>query len=111
MKKFLLKILPFIIIICSISGMVFASYIPEKVEPGLPDGTQVPEMTQRIIGALMWIGYAIGLGMVIYVGIKYVMASADEKASLKGMLTKIVIGALIIASAVTITNIAITMFS
>lgn len=91
------------------SSISLATYIPNNISPSIP-GSEVPTMVNSIINTLMWIGYAIGLGMVIFVGIKYVMASADEKASLKGMLPKIVIGTLIIAGAVTITNIALTVF-
>ena len=33
-----------------------------------------------LLGTVQFIGYAIAIGMLIYVGIKYVMASANEKA-------------------------------
>ena len=51
---------------------------------------------------MQWIGYAIAIGMLVFVGIKYVMASANEKADLKNSLIKYVIGAVLIAGAVTI---------
>lgn len=52
-----------------------------------------------ILGFVQFIGYAIAVGMLIYVGIKYVMASADEKANLKNSLIRYVIGAILIAGA------------
>mgnify|MGYP003298038893 CR=1 FL=1 len=30
-----------------------------------------------ILSALLWFGYAIALGMVIFIGIKYIIGSAD----------------------------------
>lgn len=116
MKKNILRIIFLVcIVIWSTSIITMAdTNIPSGIGPSLPsnDYSQtVKGATVKIIGTLMWIGYSIGIGMIIYVGIKYVMASADEKASLKGMFVKIVIGALIIVSATTITNIALSLFS
>lgn len=112
-KNMLKKILLIVMMLCSVPLLTYANaYIPDKIDPGLPVGTEnINNMTLRIIGSLMWIGYAIALGTIIYVGIKYVMASADEKASLKGLFTKIIIGTLIIVSAVTITNIVLNAFA
>lgn len=58
----------------------------------------------NLIGVFRWIGYAIAVGMLIFIGIKYVMASADEKADLKKSLVKYVIGAILIIGAVSIAN-------
>lgn len=58
---------------------------------------------------MMWIGYACAIGMIVFIGIKYIMASADEKANLKGMLVKVVIGSIIIVGSLTITNAVISL--
>lgn len=112
-RNMLKKFLIIVMIMCSLPLCVYANaYIPTDIEPGLVVGAEkLMGIVSRIIGALMWVGYAIGLGMTIYVGIKYVMASADEKASLKGLFTKVIIGTLIITSALTITNIVLNAFS
>lgn len=59
----------------------------------------------KILGTIQWVGYAIAVGMLIYIGIKYVIASPDEKASLKGALVKYVTGALLVAAAATIVKV------
>ena len=41
----------------------------------------------KILGAIQWIGYAFAIGMLIYIGIKYTMSAANEKADLKKSLT------------------------
>ena len=56
----------------------------------------------KILGAIQWIGYAFAIGMLIYIGIKYTMSAANEKADLKKGLINFVIGAVIIAGAATI---------
>lgn len=71
----------------------------------------VKGMATGVIGVMMWVGYAVSLGMLLYIGIKYVTASADEKASLKGMLVKLFVGACIIFMSSTIVNVAIGIFS
>lgn len=67
------------------------------ITPEGPGNSQAAAET--ILGFVQWIGYAIAIGMLIYVGIKYVMASANEKADLKNSLVKYVIGAILIAGA------------
>ena len=57
-----------------------------------------------ILGFVQWIGYAIAIGMLIYIGIKYVTSPAAEKADVKQALVKYVIGAILIAGAATISG-------
>ena len=49
--------------------------------------------------------------MRMFIGIKYILASADEKASLKGMLVKVVIGSFIVVLSLQITNAVISIMS
>ena len=111
-KNILLKFIVFsVILILSLGtfSLVNAtSIIPSNVGPGLEGVGDTPQiMANTLIGILKWIGYVIAIGMVIFVGIKYTMASADEKANMKGVLVKVVIGALIIVFANTIVNIVL----
>lgn len=55
-----------------------------------------------IINAILWIGYAIAIGMVIYIGIKYVLGAADAKANMKNAIVGWLIGAFIVFMATTI---------
>lgn len=68
-----------------------------SVTPALPN-TTMENMVDEILGMLAAIGYAVATGMLIYVGIKYVMASANEKADLKNSSIKYVAGAIILFS-------------
>ncbi|MBQ9314413.1 MAG: hypothetical protein IJ220_05390 [Clostridia bacterium] len=75
-----------------------APLIPSDTNPEI-DNQKVADITSSILGTMQWIGYVIAIGMLIFVGVKYVMASADEKASMKGVLVKVAIGIVIIMCA------------
>ena len=90
-----------LLIFCT--GVVFASNGKETTGED-----KLVEKAWDITSALLWFGYAIAIGMLVYIGIKYIMASANEKADLKNALIKYVIGAVIIVFAV---NIADWIFS
>lgn len=62
-----------------------------------------------ILGIVQVLGYAFGIGMLLYIGIKYTMASANEKADLKKGSISYVIGAVIILGASTIFSILGTL--
>ena len=113
-KNMLIKLLISAIIICSISTIAFAGsgFIPDHVDPGLDikGSENIKNMTTGIIGTMIWIGYALAIGMVIFIGIKYVISSADERASMKGMLVKVVVGSCILFMATAIVNVAISIF-
>lgn len=99
MKKFM-KI--FVTVACLMALMIPSALAFSGIEsnPQAP-GTAATTATS-IIGYIQWIGYAIAVGMLVYIGIKYVMASANEKADLKNSLIKYVIGAVLIVGGVTI---------
>lgn len=92
----------FISVMCIMALMVSSAsaFTGISTTPTAP-GTAA-ETASSIIGYIQWIGYAIAVGMLVYIGIKYVMASANEKADLKNSLIKYVIGAVLIVGGVTI---------
>lgn len=105
MKKYVL----FLILIFTITSVSFATgYLPE-VGPELTGDEGFQEKAGTIVGSMKWIGYAIAIGMLIYVGIKYTISAADEKASMKGVLVKVVIGSLIIAGSTMIVDFVLSL--
>jgi uncharacterized membrane protein len=54
--------------------------------------TVITNLSNKVLSIFMWAGYAVGLGAIIFIGIKYIMSGANEKASLKGILPKYLIG-------------------
>ena len=59
-------------------------------------------ISKSVIGALSWIGYMIAFGILLVIGIKYVMSGASEKANLKGKIPIYLIGVVLIITASTI---------
>ena len=117
MKKILLKMVSVSLIMLFLfsllcNSLATSDVIRSDLTPALPGGSKEFESaTSKVIGAMMWIGYACAIGMVVFIGIKYIIASADEKASLKGMLVKVIIGSLIIVGSLMITNAVISLMS
>ena len=100
MKK-VMSILMAIAVLFVMYGGVFAY---GEITPSytVSEGDAMASKIRTIIGTMQWVGYAIAVGMLVFIGIKYVMASANEKADLKQALIKYVIGAIIIVFATTI---------
>lgn len=91
MKKFVKCLIIFVILIAMVTT-VFASDASGKIyEKGV-----------SIINAVLWFGYAIALGMVIFIGIKYMLGAADAKADMKNAVKNWLIGAFIVFMATTI---------
>lgn len=107
MKKFS-KILSSLMIAVLLFSMMSISFANDgfniDITPEMPVSGEAGVLAGKIIGAMRWIGYIIAIGMLVYIGIKYIMASADEKASLKGALVKYIIGAVLIVAAVSIAD-------
>jgi hypothetical protein len=102
MKK-IMSILMTFAMLFSMCNVVLATETTETKGPTI--GTYTgggSKLASNVLGFVQFVAYGIALGMLMYVGIKYVMASANEKADLKAALVKYVIGAILIASASTI---------
>ena len=64
--------------------------------------SQITNSVGQIVNAVSYIGYAVAMAMLIFVGIKYAMSPANEKADVKAGLVGYLIGALLIICASTI---------
>ena len=103
MKKRIGSLLIIFVLHMCFTTSSLATSILIDVDPGLPSNQDnANKLVGNFTGLLSGIGYVISVGMLVFIGIKYLLASADERASLKGMLPKVVIGSLIIACASTL---------
>lgn len=101
MKKCIFSFAIIMILMSIMCSSVFAlSGIGINPTPGIAgNGASV---ASKIIGIMQWCGYAIAVGVMVYIGIKYVMSSADDKATLKGVAWKYAFGAFLVVFATTI---------
>lgn len=93
MKKFI-SVLLTIAMMLSMVATVFAGDISIITpDAGAITGTKIETLTKNILGLVQWIAMAFAVGMLLYIAIKYMMSSANEKADLKKGLINYVIGA------------------
>lgn len=89
MKKYILKINTFI--------LSFMITMPTLLSYAVSDEELViRNISNAILSIISWFAYAIAIGALIFFGIKYMMSGANEKANLKGMLPKYLIGVALI---------------
>ena len=67
--------------------------------------TQIRSSVNQIVDAVAYFGYAVAVAMLIFVGIKYAMSPANEKADVKQASVNYLIGAFLIICAATVANI------
>ena len=71
---------------------------------GVDEEVVIKNILNSILSVVSWFAYAIALGVMIFIGIKYVMSGADERANLKGMLPRYLIGMALIVMCFTIAS-------
>lgn len=97
MKKFMRIYLTVLCLISMLNSVVLAG--------GTSSVDQLKGKLPVILNAVAWIGYAIAFGMFIYIGIKYTLSAANEKATLKQGSINFLIGGILIASASVVADI------
>lgn len=107
MKKTISMLLAMVMMFAMCTAVYASSSFPaQTITKGSLGEIETKGIT--LLGTLQWVGYLVAIGMIIWVGIKYLMSGAGEKAKAKETLVPIVIGAILIAGA---TWIASTLFS
>ena len=110
-KKIFLRVLP-VLMICLVMfsfTFVFAA-ATEPLDPNkaLPSGQASPNLT-RVTGK-MWstvlvIIQVLAVAAVVFAGLRYMFASADQKADIKKQLIILVIGAVLVFGASTVLSV------
>ena len=95
----IIVILSTIVAIVSMNVLVFAenSEGPSSITP--KPTTAFNDVGGKIIGAIQAVGNIISVAMLVVLGIKYMMGSAEEKAADKKSMIPYVIGAVLIFAA------------
>ena len=110
MKKKIIKLLSMCLIITIVLTSSFSFAASTADADGLRDSAggegeaaaEIQESGVRMLQAVMWLGYAIALGILVFIGIKYMTGAADAKANRKSAITSWVIGAFVVVMAATI---------
>ena len=91
MKKDIFKVLICILCFTIIFSFCFV-FADEAGEGGGTEEAVITEISKTVLGIVAWFGYAIALGALIFIAIKYMMSGANEKANLKNLAPKFLIG-------------------
>lgn len=70
--------------------------------------TEIADLGKRLVGILQTIGIVLSVVILVVLGIKYMMGSAEEKAEYKKTMIPYVVGAAFIFLAPTIANVVYT---
>lgn len=105
MKK-LLNILPVILIICMILTNIFAADI-NKVDDilntnGKPSVDKVENVAKNIWATILTIVQIFAVAAVVFAGLRYMFASADQKADIKKSMGILLVGSILVFSSTTI---------
>lgn len=109
MKKIMVIVMT-IIMICMLTVPVFADVdltpagVGEKITVGDDARDSITNFGGQIVGVLQVAGTVIAVLILVVLGIKYMMGSAEEKAEYKKTMMPYLVGALLIFAAVTIAN-------
>ena len=103
--KIITTILMILAILCSLANIVFGSAIITSLSGDKTTAITSTGMTNlggKIIGTIQVLGIIIAIVVLLVLGIKYMVGSAEEKAEYKKTMMPYVVGALLIFAASTI---------
>ena len=103
--KILTTIATIALIICMGTSIVSATSIGNvTIEPNTSNAGDITKVGNKLMGVLQVIGILTAVIILMVLGIKYMMGSAEEKAEYKKTMMPYIIGAILIFAATTIAN-------
>ena len=115
MYKNVLRIITILMIILTVISISISSFALQPNElVGKNNATGTTEITQvgnSLIGILQVVGIVLSVVILIVIGIKYMMGSAEEKAEYKKTMMPYVIGAALVFAASAIAGILYSFLS
>lgn len=78
--------------------------------PSTDDVKTIYTFGGKVAGIIQIVGTAVSAGAMLIIGIRYVIASADEKAEYKERMFPYLVGAILLFGASTVVNIIYKMF-
>lgn len=115
--KIITTILIVLAIVATLGNVVLAGGASGIIKDLSGDNTDVKGATnvtvlgKTIVGILQVVGIVVAVVVLLVLGIKYMMGSAEEKAEYKKTMIPYLVGALLIFAASTIVNVVYTTFS
>lgn len=102
-KKIFLRVLPILIVLMVFfTSSVFCNTV--TVKPGAPTGGKAIDSITNL-GANIWSTIAVivqiaAIAAIVFAGVRYMFASADDKADIKKQTVVLIVGAVLVFAAV-----------
>lgn len=109
-KKIFLRVLPVLMICLVMFSFTFVFAATEPLDPNkaLPSGqasTNLTRVTGKMWSTVLVIIQVLAVAAVVFAGLRYMFASADQKADIKKQLIILVIGAVLVFGASTVLSV------
>lgn len=116
MNKKFIKIVSILLMVMMLVSISVSSFAESGVQPKQligekPTDGSIQTVGNKIIGVLQTVGVVISVIVLIVLGIKYMMGSAEEKAEYKKTMMPYVIGASLIFAASALAQVIYGFFS
>lgn len=99
-----------ILTIVTLCTSVFAEPLtPDKLMGGDVEIGGLQDLGKKIVATVQTIGVVVAVVILLVLGIKYMMGSAEEKADYKKSMIPYIVGAILIFASTTIVNIVYNM--
>lgn len=108
--KILYVMLFLAIISFSINSVSLAVITPSQVTATDPSNNDIQDFGGKILGIVQTIGVVVAVIIIVVVGVKYLMGSAEEKAEYKKTMIPYIVGAALVAIGPAIANAIYTAF-
>ena len=99
MKKFMLRVMPIVLVAVLIVGNVVFAIDPKEPSSGTAI-TGVTNVANNIWATVAAIVQILAVAAVIIAGVRYMFASADTKADIKQQTVILIVGAILVFAAV-----------
>ncbi len=106
----LIAVLCIVLTILILGVTTFATFKPTELTPIDPTNvTDLKDFGGRIVGVVRTVGIVVSVVILLVLGIKYMMGSAEEKADYKKSMIPYLVGAILIFASTTIVGIVYDM--
>lgn len=105
MKK-LMKIIPVVMVMCLVLVNVYAD-VPTAFPSGSGSLTTVDNAAGKIWGTVLNVVQILAFAAIVFAGVRYMFASADQKADIKKGMGYLAIGGILVFAASTVVSLLI----
>lgn len=114
MNNKVIKILSSLVIMIMMISVVGAAYAvtPSQItaDPTVQGADEIQTLGKSIVGILQTVGVVLSVVILIVIGIKYMMGSAEEKAEYKKTMMPYIVGAALIFAASVLAQVVYQFF-